>query len=270
MKPLSKTRAAILSVFLIAAVTTPQDARSADPRPAPCGVGFVQQFQPQSLFQRASLRLADVPAGHVRVTFIGHSTFFIETSGGASVATDYNGFNVPPTIPDAVTMNRSHSTHYTDAVDPAIKHALTGWDPDGGIIRHHVQIKDLRIYNLPTNIFGTTNGNSVFVFEAGGICLAHLGHLHHYLSKEEIAQLGRIDVLFVPADGSVTLSYEEAMYIIDQIKPRLVIPMHYGSGGFAQAVGARYPVKQQDASTVVLNRASLPMSTEVLILGGYF
>ena len=259
-----------MTLVMALTIAAPHAARSAEPRPAPCGVGFVQKQTPNPLFQRASYRLADVPGGHVRVTFIGHSTFFIETPGGASVATDYNGFNVPPTLPDAVTMNKSHSTHYTEFVDPAIKHALTGWDPKGGIIRHHVQIKDLRIYNLPTNIFGGTNGNSVFVYEAGGICLAHLGHLHHYLSQEEVMQLGRIDVLFVPADGSVTLSYEEAMHIIDQIKPRLVIPMHYGSGSFAHAVAARYPVKQQDGATVVLSRANLPTSTEVLILGGFF
>ena len=123
---------------------------------------------------------------------------------------------------------------------------------------------------MPTNIFDTTNGNSVFVYEAAGLCLAHLGHLHHFLSKEQIHRLGRIDVLFVPADGVVTLSHEEAMHIINQIRPRLILPMHFFSFGFPQQfpemAGKLYPIRYHHGSTITLNRSTLPAKTEVLYL----
>ena len=246
-------------------------ARAAVPVPVPCGLGLVQN----GLFHFAQMRQAGIPRGRVRVTYAGHSTFFIETSGGASAATDYNGVHLPPSVPQIVTMNNRHETHYTEMPDPTILHVLRGWDPKGGIARHEVRHKDMRVYNLPTNIInfgaGSSNGNSVFVFEAGGLCLAHLGHLAHFLSKQQVNRLGRIDVLFVPVDGRSTVSHDEAMHIVDQIRPRLVIPMHFAFTGpeeFAAMVAPRHAVRMHESKTIVLSRAMLPEKTEVLFLLG--
>ncbi len=49
----------------------------------------------------------------VTLTYIGHSTFFIETPGGVTIATDYSGWYSPPRVPMVVTMNRAHSSHYS-------------------------------------------------------------------------------------------------------------------------------------------------------------
>ena len=236
----------------------------------PCGLGLVDN----NLFKRANFTLANVPAGNVRITFIGHSTFMMETTNGVAASTDYSGLQTPDRIPDIVTMNNSHSSHYTDFLDPKIKHVLRGWDPAGGMARHHLKVKDMRSYNLPTNIFnfgkGPVNGNSVFVFEAGGLCMAHLGHLHHFLSKEQVSHLGRIDVLYVPIDGVNTLSHEEALHIIGQINPRIIMPMHLSAFGHADAfpttAGQKYKVKFLGKDNVVLNRSMLPVKTEVWFL----
>ena len=208
---------------MAAALLIAAPAQAAGQAPLPCGLGMVEG----SPVRHAALRRTDVPAGKVRVTFVGHSTFFIETPGGATAATDYNGFLPTPSVPQIVTMNNSHSGHFTDTPDPGIRHVLRGWDPNGKMARHHLRHRDLRVYNLPTNIFNfgdqPANGNSVFVFDAAGLCLAHLGHLHHFLSKEQVANLGRIDVLFVPIDGIYTISHQEALHIIGQIRPRVII-----------------------------------------------
>ncbi len=88
-------------------------------------------------------------------------------------------------------MNNAHSTHYTDYADPGIRHVLRGWDPQGGVALHDVTLRDMRVRNVPTNVrdFGGNrmNGNSIFVFETGGLCVAHLGHLHHTLTDENLA-----------------------------------------------------------------------------------
>lgn len=246
-------------------------ARAAEPAPVPCGLGMVDG----GFVQFANAGRAVVPQGKVRVTYVGHSTYFLETPDGASIATDYNGVHQPRAVPHIVTMNNRHETHYTEFPDPNIKFVLRGWKPGGGIARHHMRHRDIRVYNLPTNIFdfgqGPTNRNSVFVFEAAGICFAHLGHLAHFLSKEQVRRLGRIDVLFVPIDGFSTLSHEEAMHIIGQIKPRLIMPMHFSFGGpenFLALARTRYPVRIHQSDSILLNRAGLPEKTEVLFLAG--
>jgi L-ascorbate metabolism protein UlaG (beta-lactamase superfamily) len=170
-------------------------------------------------------------AGQVRITYLGHSSFLIETPMGASAVTDYNGVHVPPYAPDIATMNNAHTTHYTEFPDPRIGHVLRGWANEHGLRRHDVVVKDLRVFNVPTNIATinqrAVNGNSVFVFQAAGLCLAHLGHLHHLADAEVARAMGRIDVLFLPIDGYSTMSHAEAADAIGQIQPRLVIPIHY-------------------------------------------
>ena len=66
----------------------------------------------------ASLRLAALAADQVRLTFIGHSTFLIESPKLVRIATDYNDYVRPPMVPDIVTMNHAHTTHYTDRPEP--------------------------------------------------------------------------------------------------------------------------------------------------------
>jgi L-ascorbate metabolism protein UlaG (beta-lactamase superfamily) len=241
----------------------------------PCGLGMVERLAPPAAaIQRAAFRPADATAAQVKVTFVGHATFLLESPGGVTLATDWNGFNVPRTTPDIVTMNNFHITHYTHTPDPGIKHVLRGWDSMGGIARHHMKLKDLRVYSVPTNIqsFGTraTNGNSIFVFDTANVCIAHLSHLHHDLTEEEAQKLGRIDVLIVPVDGYVTMSHAEVMHIIELLKPRLVLPCHWdlfgGPFAFHRLVQGVYPTRTSNDSAVVLSQDTLPQRTEVLFL----
>ena len=216
-----------------------------------------------------------VPAGSVRLTFIGHSSFLIETPAGASAVTDYNGWLGGAEPPDIVTMNNAHSTHYTDDPDPKIEHVLRGWDPGGGIALHDLTYLDLHVRNVPTNVRETggarINGNSIFVFETAGLCIAHLGHLHHLLTDVHLAELGQIDVLLAPVDGSFTMAQALMVEVIQQIHPALVIPMHYFSpytlGSFLELVRGSYEVVVSETPTVTLARATLPYR-QVLVLPG--
>lgn len=234
----------------------------------------------------AAYRLAQVPgAGQVRLTFLGHSTFVIESAGGASAVTDYNDYVRPPFRPDVATMNVAHDTHFTDHPDPEIAHVLRGWDPGGGMAQHDVTVKDMRVRNVPTNIrgfgggfgggggYGTrVAGNSIFVFEAGGLCIAHLGHLHHTLTDVHLKELGIIDVVLAAVDGSFTISHADMVQVIEQLRPAVVIPMHYFGGAslerFIAALAGRYEPKLSDTPTVVLSRARLPQR-QLLILPGH-
>ena len=220
---------------------------------------------------------AVVNIDELMLTFVGHATFLMETPAGLTVATDYNDYVKPSVVPDVVTMNRAHSTHYTDHPDAGIRRILRGWNVDGGVAAHDVTIGDMRIRNVVTNIRdwqGGTDyaGNSIFVFEASQLCIAHLGHLHHELTEEHIRQLGRIDVALVPVDGNYTLSTPQMFKVVKQISPQIVIPMHFFNQStlkrFLDLAGDMYPVEMSPTPSIILSRQMLPIRTKVLVLPG--
>ena len=226
---------------------------------------------------RASLvQMAAVPAEHIRITYVGHASFMIESAEGVKALTDYNGYLPLDSVPDLVTMNNSHDSHYTDFIGDGIKHVLRGWDPKGGIARHNLFLKDMRIRNVPTNLTDITgqmaNGNSMFVFESADLCVVHISHLHHVLSKQQLGALGRIDIAFAPIDGFMTMSHSELFRVLAQIRPKLIIPMHYGWYGaveeFVQKAKALYPVRTHASDTIDISLAKVPRRTEVLFLKG--
>lgn len=216
--------------------------------------------------------------GVVRLTFLGHASFLIESPEGVTIVTDYNGYIKPDFLPDIVTMNHAHRTHYTDTPEPGIKYVLRGWDTGAGPPAWDFRYRDVRIRNVLTNTRdwqgGTIlGGNSIFVFETADLCIAHLSHLHHTLAPEHLEALGPIDVLIVPADGVFTLSQTDMLAVIEQIHPLLVIPMHFFGPAalerFIDRMDGRYPLRRNATPEIDLSRAMLPKSTEMLVLPGY-
>ena len=214
--------------------------------------------------------------GDVRISYLGHSSFLIESAGGAAAVTDYNGVHRAPFAPDIVTMNNAHSTHYSDTIEPGVTHVLKGWGEDGQIAEHDLAYKDIRVRNIPTNVrdYGGTryNSNSIFVFELADLCIAHLGHLHHTLTDQHLQELGLIDVLLVPIDGVYTMAQELMVEVISQISPAVVIPMHYfsrlGVERFAGLMQGRYEVVHANTPTIVVSRLRLPYRKIVVLAGG--
>ena len=216
--------------------------------------------------------------GTVELTFVGHSSFVIRSVANVTAVTDFNDYVRPSFVPEVVTMNNAHSTHYTDHPDPGIKHVLRGWAHEAGkpFAEHNIVVRDMRIRNVPTNVrdYGGTRfaGNSIFVFETANLCIGHLGHLHHTLTETHLKWLGQIDVLLVPVDGGYTLAQELMTEIIEQIRPSLVVPMHYFSAHtlarFLALMERRWPVKHNETPTVILSRQMLPQKREILVLPG--
>lgn len=217
-----------------------------------------------------------VAQGTVRIRYIGHSSFLITSPKGVTAVTDYNGFQTPGFAPDIVTMNNSHESHYTESPEPGIRHVLRGWSPGvgKGMARHNIRIRDMKVFNVPTNIgeYGDPkgNGNSIFVFEISNLCIAHLGHLHHVLTREQLLRLGRVDILFVPVDGGMTITHPQAIAVIKQIEPRLVLPMHFGFMGapdlFFEQAKSFWTIRSAEDAILTVSRRTLPKTTEILFL----
>lgn len=269
-------RQSVLACILLPLAALLLSAMPATAQPVTSKCLAVAQNAPPVL--RAAYRRAQLENNQVRLTYIGHSTFIIESPDGTRAATDYAGWHGSGPLPDVVTMNHAHETHYTDHPDPGIRHVLRGWNPEGGHAEHNLMAGDMYIRNVPTNIrgwegFGTEKfGNSIFIFEAGGLCIGHLGHLHHELTAQQLGQIGQLDVVLAPVDGTFTLDHPGMLSVLKELRARIVIPMHYfGSlDSFLGVLSDDYAVRRNDSGTVVLSPATMPKEPQVLVLQGGF
>jgi L-ascorbate metabolism protein UlaG (beta-lactamase superfamily) len=224
----------------------------------------------------AAWRPAALKPDEVRVRFVGHATFLIESHEGITIATDYAGY-AGGVVPDVVTMNRAHSTHYTDTPDPRIGHVLRGWNPEGGAAQHHLRVGDVTIRNVPTDIrrFGQImpDGNSIFIFEVAGLCIGHLGHLHHELGPEHVGWIGRLDVVMVPVDGSFTMAQASIINVIKLLRARVILPMHYFGQTtlrrFLDGLSEEFEIEISSSAEVVMSESTLPSAPTVLVLPGH-
>lgn len=216
-----------------------------------------------------------VPQRTVRLSYVAHSMFLLQTEGGFNLVTDYNG-HLGPTVfrPDAVTMNRAHSSHWSDNVD-GIEHVLRGWSEQFGIAAdHYLDLGKILIRNVTTDIrsWGTVeeDGNSIFVFETAGLCIAHLGHLHHEPTDAQYAALGRIDVLMVPVDGGYTMDLPTMIRVVQRLRSSIVVPMHwFGPANletFLGGMSSSFAVTRPGVSELLLSRETLPSQPTVVVL----
>jgi len=217
-------------------------------------------------------------AGTVGISYVGHSTFRLHTPAGVVIATDYAGYAGRGPTPTVVTMNHAHETHFTDSPDPEIAHVLRGWNPQGGPANHKLTIADVHIRNVPTDIrgFGVTIepfGNSIFIFEVAELCIGHLGHLHHKLTPEQLAKIGRLDIVFAPVDGSYTLDLESMVEVLRDLRASLVIPMHFFGGAsldvFLAGMRDAFDIRIAREATFEVSLETLPARPTVLVLPGY-
>lgn len=214
----------------------------------------------------------------VTIRFVGHSTFLLTSPEGVTIATDYSGYAGPGVVPRVATMNQAHSSHNTSDPDPSIEHVLRGWNPQGGPAEHHLEVGDVLIRNVPTDIRGwetvrVPDGNSIFIFETARLCIGHLGHLHHVLDPEDLAWIGQLDIVMAAVDGSYTMDHASMLETLKVVKARLVLPMHYFGEAtlsrFLARLGAEFDVEMSDSPEITISAATLPQSPKVLVLPGY-
>jgi L-ascorbate metabolism protein UlaG (beta-lactamase superfamily) len=228
-----------------------------------------------------ALRQAAADTNAVAITYAGHSTYFIDTPGGVRIATDYSGAYQIGRLPDVVTMNRAHSTHYTLFPDPRIAHVLHGWGDDGQPAHIDERIGDVYIRNVTTDIrryWGEDaggemikDGNSIFIFEVAGLCIGHLGHLHVPLDDSHLAAIGRIDILMVPIDGTYTMSLDGISDIVRRLRASVVLPMHRFATPleeFMHRIGQQFEIDVRTERTLKISRDLLPGTPTVIILDG--
>lgn len=195
----------------------------------------------------------------MKITWLGHSSFLLETASGTRIVTDPYGQNIlPHTAPkaDLVTVSHEHYDHNDTGTLPQFGEILRGakeWETSDVYIRGVACWHD--------DVQGKKRGpNTVFVFEADGLKIAHLGDLGEELTPALKEALTGLDALLFPVGGVYTVTGKQAADIVRTLKPRYAVPMHFKLPGhsmqvlddenvFLEAIGKDLPVTRASALT---------------------
>jgi L-ascorbate metabolism protein UlaG (beta-lactamase superfamily) len=207
------------------------------------------------------------------IQYFGHNFFQITTGKGTKIVTDPLApgmYPTPDVTPHVVTVGREHPNHnYVELArgNPIILRGLSHYGAEWN--RVSMNVRDVFIYNLPIyqQAFGTALKGAAFIFDLGTLCIAHLGDLSHTLTPEQLKQIGKIDVALIPIGGTFTMPPETAREVLQQIKPKIAIPMHYRDNmyileSFIKGLKAR----QTKNDTFLASKSTLPPPTEIVVL----
>jgi L-ascorbate metabolism protein UlaG (beta-lactamase superfamily) len=211
----------------------------------------------------------------VRIRFLQHATFALETAGLLTI-TDFTGEVGTDLVPDVVTMNNAHDTHFTPSPDPRIPLILRGWGAEGKPAAFDLDLGDMVVRNVTTDLRGPfgegarKDGNSIFIFEVAGLCIGHLGHLHQIPTPAQYAAIGRLDVVMVPVDGAFTMNVATMADVVRRLNARVVLPMHWftpeGLARFLVELNRDFTILVPETAEIMVTRDSLPSKPQVVVL----
>jgi uncharacterized protein (TIGR03437 family) len=218
-------------------------------------------------------------AQNVRITWIGQACFYVQTEEGPIVVVDPPaaniGYTLPATPADAVTVSHNHGDHNFVA---GVRGTPTLVDGRPTTQRTQMTAAGLPFVLIPgfhDNANGTLRGNNTIVqWTQGGLRFAHFGDYgQDALTEAQAADLRDIDIMMVPGGGGPTADGAAIARIIDQLKPRVAILMHYrtGVGGPAQlaghpAVATPFPMVQYKPASVTVSKSVMPLNSEVWVM----
>lgn len=165
------------------------------------------------------------------IQYLGHACFRLRGRDGIIVCDPYSrsiGLDLGRPTAHIVTVSHNHEDHnYVAGVKP-MRDRVFVIDGPGEYEVSGVLISGVRTYHDKAR--GAERGfNTVYVIHLDDVVFCHLGDLGHELSQAQIEEIGNVDVLFVPVGGGETIGPAEAINVISQIEPRVVVPMHYAS-----------------------------------------
>lgn len=213
----------------------------------------------------------------MEINFLGHSCFRIRGKE-AVLVTDpfdpYIGFKLPKVAADIVTISHGHQDHNNrEAVSGTTKRkkpfVITG--------PGEYEIAGVSIFGV-TTFHDTSRGskrgkNTIYVITLDGMRVAHLGDLGHKLTESQLEEVNGADILIIPVGGTYTLDAKEAVEVIGQVEPKIIIPMHYRLPGLTIKLDpVEEFLKEMEAEAIqpvpklVISKDKLPEEKEVVVL----
>ncbi|MHB8858693.1 MAG: MBL fold metallo-hydrolase [Thermoleophilia bacterium] len=218
----------------------------------------------------------------MKIKWLGHSCFLITAGSGASLLTDpYDSSNYPGRLmykpleetpglsPDVVTVSHGHADHgNVEAVKGAqfILREATELTEAAGF-----SIRGLQMFHDSEG--GSRRGNDiVFIIQADGISICHMGDLGHELSEEQAAAIGAVDVLLIPVGGFFTIDAAAATRIWKRLAPAVTLPMHYRNDkclfeieGVDKFTEGKAGVEHPGTSEIELEKDNLPAGPKIIV-----
>jgi len=211
----------------------------------------------------------------MKIKWIGLSCFLIVSDSGTRIIMDpftpnFYGrdYGRIDETADIVTVSHSHADH--DCVS-IIKGEPEVFAKTGSFNCNDIAITGIKSYH--DAVQGWERGdNTIFCLDVDGMRVCHLGDLGHLLSDEQLAGMGHIDVLMVPAGGKATLDPADAKITIDIVKPAIAIPMHFNTGRLTLPYKTKYllklwpDIKNTDSAQIEVTKETLPQTPTVMLL----
>jgi L-ascorbate metabolism protein UlaG (beta-lactamase superfamily) len=216
----------------------------------------------------------------MKITYYGHSCFVLEADGTSILIDPFNaqvGYPLPPVAPAAVVVSHEHYDHNHVQAAKGTPKVIRGLrdGKEWAEVRERVgPVAILTVHVYHDDARGAQRGkNAMLIFDVESLRVVHAGDLGHTLSPDHIAALGHVDALMIPIGGHFTIGPEQAESVIGQVKPRIVIPMHYKT-----AVNADWPIGTVEdfvrgkprvkrlSKTATLTKADLPSEPEIWVL----
>ena len=173
---------------------------------------------------------------HLRIRWHGHACF--EIAGSSTIVTDPHdgksiGIRPPKVVGDVVLVSHDHFDHNCSRVVAGSDTSVIG---DAVMtVEKGVRIEGIEGAHDEQN--GAKRGKMVlFRFELDGVSFSHLGDLGHILDEEQVSRLGGTDFLFIPVGDVFTIGPEAAMRVMEQLEPRVAVPMHYRTPGLSLSI----------------------------------
>lgn len=208
----------------------------------------------------------------VKITWFGHSMFLIQSKDLKIVTDPFDpsiGYSFPDISADIVLISHGHYDHNNSA---RIKGGPEIVDKEG---THEIKgniIKGFSSYH--DAVGGAQRGkNLIMEWELEGMKFSHLGDLGESVDEEKKRILSTTDILFIPVGGVFTISAEQALRYLEEIKPKIAFPMHYKTPDLNISVEPIEKftrnfsnIKEIGEPSVSISKNDLPQTTEVWIL----
>ncbi len=217
----------------------------------------------------------------MKIQWLAHASFLIEGDGLRIITDPYepnDEMNIPPIEEPADIVIRSSDDDeahcFVDTIPEGFELVTATDIVDTGATAKGVSVK--AIWSEESHIHKeVVRDNAMYRFSVEGINITHMGDVGNPLTKEQMAELADTDVLFALVGGPPTIELNDLYEVIDTIKPRVIIPMHYRIPGprfFMLPVTdftSHFPedaVEWVDGTTIELSKDSLPSNNKVMVL----
>lgn len=213
-------------------------------------------------------------SGSIEIKWFGHAFFQITSSTGTRVITDpfgNMGYPMPEVWPHVVTIGRESGNHNNARLAKGDPIVLRGQKPGAEEWSQiNTTFRDVLIYNVPIHTRGVPEylRGSGFVFEVDGLCVFHTGDVGEPFNEGQLELIGHVDIVLIPIGGTYTMGPENAKKVVEQLKPKIAIPMHYyhNVSLIERFTDGPYRVRSLNTNRFTVSKDTLPAVTEIYLL----